>query len=233
MTNALTSERRDRVLVLHIDDGKANALSFDLIDALLEALRSAEEDDDIGAVVLHGRPGRFSAGFDLGVMMDGDLNAIVRLVAAGGELVRTLYGCSVPVVAASTGHALAAGALMLLGCDVRIGSDEPAKVGLNEVAIKMVLPDWALTIAEARLSKRHMQRAIVNARVTTPTDAIDVGFLDEVVAADDVLDRAVDTAAALAAELDPKAYAGTIRAFRGTTLETMDAQVAAARASIA
>jgi len=233
MTNALTSERRGRVLVLHIDDGKANALSFDLIDALLEALRSAEEDDDIGAVVLHGRPARFSAGFDLGVMMDGDLNAIVRLVAAGGELVRTLYGCSVPVVAASTGHALAAGALMLLGCDVRIGSDEPAKVGLNEVAIKMVLPDWALTIAKARLSKRHMQRAIVNARVTTPTDAIDVGFLDEVVAADDVLDRAVDTAAALAAELDPKAYAGTIRAFRGTTLETMDAQVAAARASIA
>ena len=233
MTNALTSERRDRVLVLHIDDGKANALSFDLIDALLEALRSAEEDDDIGAVVLHGRPGRFSAGFDLGVMMDGDLNAIVRLVAAGGELVRTLYGCSVPVVAASTGHALAAGALMLLGCDVRIGSDEPAKVGLNEVAIKMVLPDWALTIAEARLSKRHMQRAIVNARVTTPTDAIGVGFLDEVVAADEVLDRAVDTAAALAAELDPKAYAGTIRAFRGTTLATMDAHIAAARASIA
>ena len=233
MTNALTSERRDRVLVLHIDDGKANALSFDLIDALLEALRSAEEDDDIGAVVLHGRPGRFSAGFDLGVMMDGDLNAIVRLVAAGGELVRTLYGCSVPVVAASTGHALAAGALMLLGCDVRIGSDEPAKVGLNEVAIKMVLPDWALTIAEARLSKRHMQRAIVNARVTTPTDAIGVGFLDEVVPPDEVLDRAVDTAAALAAELDPKAYAGTIRAFRGTTLATMDAHIAAARASIA
>ena len=233
MTNALTSERRDRVLVLHIDDGKANALSFDLIHALLDALRSAEEDDDIGAVVLHGRPGRFSAGFDLGVMMDGDLNAIVRLVAAGGELVRTLYGCSVPVVAASTGHALAAGALMLLGCDVRIGSDEPAKVGLNEVAIKMVLPDWALTIAEARLSKRHMQRAIVNARVTTPTDAIDVGFLDEVVAADEVLDRAVDAAAALAAELDPKAYAGTIRAFRGTTLATMDAHIAAARASIA
>ena len=233
MTNALTSERRDCVLVLHIDDGKANALSFDLIDALLEALRSAEEDDDIGAVVLHGRPGRFSAGFDLGVMMDGDLNATVRLVAAGGELVRTLYGCSVPVVAASTGHALAAGALMLLGCDVRIGSDEPAKVGLNEVAIKMVLPDWALTIAEARLSKRHMQRAIVNARVTTPTDAIGVGFLDEVVAADEVLDRAVDTAATLAAELDPKAYAGTIKAFRSTTLATMDAYIAAARASIA
>ena len=114
-----------------------------------------------------------------------------------------------PVVAASTGHALAAGALMLLGCDVRIGADIPAKVGLNEVAIKMVLPDWALTIAGARLSKRHMQRAIVNARITSPADAVDVGFLDDVVPVDELLDRAVATAAELAATLDPKAYTGT------------------------
>ncbi len=233
MTDALTIERRDHVMVLHMDDGKANALSFELIAALLAAIGEAEADDGVGAIVLHGREGKFSAGFDLDVMMADDFGAIVNLVADGGELVRTLYGCSVPVVAASTGHALAAGALMLLGCDVRIGGDEPAKVGLNEVAIKMVLPDWALTIAEARLSKRHMQRAILNARLTTPADAVDVGFLDEVVAAGEVLDRAVAVAAELAATLDPKAYAGSITAFRGETLATMDGQIAAARASVA
>jgi enoyl-CoA hydratase len=182
---------------------------------------------------VHGREGKFSAGFDLGVMMADDQSAIVNLVANGGELVRTLYGCSVPVVAASTGHALAAGALMLLGCDVRIGAHLPAKVGLNEVAIKMVLPDWALTIAGARLSKRHMQRSIVNARITTPTDAVDVGFLDEVVPADELLDRAIAIAAELAATLDPRAYAGTIRAFRQETLGEMDTHIAAARASVA
>ena len=161
---------------------------FDMIDGILTAIHEAENDDQIGAVVVHGREGKFSAGFDLGVMMADDQSAIVNLVANGGELVRTLYGCSVPVVAASTGHALAAGALMLLGCDVRVGADVPAKVGLNEVAIKMVLPDWALTIAGARLSKRHMQRSIVNARITSPADAVDVGFLDEVVPADELLD---------------------------------------------
>lgn len=231
--SAITTERRDQVLVVHLDDGKANALSFDMIDGILTAIREAENDDQIGAVVVHGREGKFSAGFDLGVMMADDQAAIVNLVANGGELVRTLYGCSVPVVVASTGHALAAGALMLLGCDVRIGADVPAKVGLNEVAIKMVLPDWALTIAGARLSKRHMQRSIVNARITTPADAVDVGFLDEVVPADELLDRAIAIAAELAATLDPRAYAGTIRAFRQETLDEMDTHIAAARASIA
>ena len=232
-SDALTIERRDQVMVLHLDDGKANALSFDLIAAILAAIGEAEPDEGVGAVVIHGREGKFSAGFDLGVMMADDFSAIVNLVANGGELVRTIYGASVPVVAASTGHALAAGALILLGCDVRIGGDEAAKVGLNEVAIKMVLPDWAMTIAEARLSKRHMQRAIVNARITSPADAVDVGFLDEVVPPDEVLDRAVAVAAELAATLDPKAYAGSIKAFRGETLATMDAQVAGARASVA
>ncbi|MEM9466329.1 MAG: crotonase/enoyl-CoA hydratase family protein [Actinomycetota bacterium] len=231
-TDALTIERRDQVMVLHLDDGKANALSFDLIAAMLTAIDEAEADDSIGAVVIHGREGRFSAGFDLGVMMADDFSAIVNLVANGGELVRTIYGCSVPVVAASTGHALAAGALMLLGCDVRVGGDQAAKVGLNEVAIKMVLPDWALTIAEVRLSKRHMQRAIMNARITSPAEAVDVGFLDEVVPTDEVLDRAIAVAAELAATLDPKAYAGSVKAFRGATLATMDQQVATARASV-
>ena len=96
----------------------------------------------------------------------------------------------------------------------------------------MVLPDWAMTIANVRLSKRHLQRSIVNARITTPAEAVDVGFLDEVVAEDALLERAVELAAEMAATLDPGAYAGTIDAFRGETLATMDAQVAAARASV-
>lgn len=234
MTQAtgLTIERRDHIMVIHLDDGKANALSFQLIAAINRAITDAEEDDEIRGVVLHGRPGRFSGGFDLGVMFADDFNAIVNLVADGGGLVRQLYGASVPIVAACTGHALAAGALMLLGCDVRVGADIPAKIGLNEVAIKMVLPDWAMTIANVRLSKRHLQRSIVNARITTPAEAVDVGFLDEVVAEDALLERAVELAAEMAATLDPGAYAGTIDTFRGETLATMDAQVAAARASV-
>ncbi len=229
-SEALTIDRRDGVMILHLDDGKANALTFELISAVKRAVLDAADDDAIGAVVVHGREGRFSGGFDLGVMTGNDLDAIIALVADGGDLVRTIYGAGVPVVAACTGHALAAGALLLLACDVRVGADVEAKVGLNEVAIKMVLPDWAFTIAADRLSKRHLQRAVANARLTTPRAAIDVGFVDEVVPADDVLARAVEVATELATSLDPSAYRRTVARLRGDVLETMAAQVAADRA---
>ncbi len=179
-TDAVRTERRDGgVLVCHIDDGKANALSKDIIAGVIAAVDEAEADDSITALVLHGREGKFSAGFDLTVMRSGDLAAMSDLVSDGGELVRRLYGAGVPVVAACTGHALAAGALVLLGCDVRVGADIDCKIGLNEVAIGMVLPDWAFTIAIARLSNRHLQRSVATARITDAATAVDIGYLDK------------------------------------------------------
>ena len=144
----VTTERRDGVMIVHLDDGKANALSFEVIAAVRAAIDDAEADDSVGALVIHGRPGRFSAGFDLGVMFGDDMSAIIRL---GRRRWRT--GPS-PVRLVDPGRRRVhgsrprRGALVLLGCDVRVGADVDAKVGLNEVAIKMVLPDWAFTIAE-------------------------------------------------------------------------------------
>lgn len=228
-TDAVSTERRDGgVLVCHIDDGKANALSMDIIAAVTAAIDEAEADAEVTSLVIHGRDGKFSAGFDLTVMRSGDIAAMSELVSSGGELVARMYGSSVPVVAACTGHALAAGALLLLGCDVRVGADVDCKIGLNEVAIGMVLPDWAFTISRARLSNRHLQRSVATARVTGAAEAADVGFLDEVVAADELLDTAVARAAELAV-LAPNAYRGTVHKLRGETLETMHAQVAADR----
>lgn len=222
-------ERRDAVLIVHLDDGKANALSMAMITAINAALDQAEADPEIGAVVLHGREGKFCAGFDLSVMRSGDLAALSELVCAGGDLVHRIYGEGVPVVAASTGHALAAGALLLLGCDVRIGAHVDCKIGLNEVAIGMVLPDWAMSIAVERLSRRHLQRAVANARITGAAEAVQAGFLDQVVAADAVLDTAVAAAAELAA-LHRRAYAGTVRKLRGSLLGAMADQIANDRA---
>ncbi len=231
MSDALTIERRGPVSVLHLDDGKANAFTFELIAAIRAALSDAESDDHVGAVVIHGREGRFSGGFDLGVMFGGDMAQIIGLVADGGDMVRHLWGSDLPVVAACTGSAVAAGALTLLGCDVRVGADIPCKIGLNEVAIKMVLPDWALTIAFDRLSKRHVHRATTNARLTGADDAVDVGFLDEVVPAGQVLDRAVAIGTELAENLDPVSYRRTVEKVRGGVLDRMAAEIAADRAA--
>lgn len=228
---SVTSERDGSVLVVHLDDGKANALSTDIIAAVTAAVGEAEADPSVSAVVLHGRPGRFCAGFDLNVMRGGDIAAVVGLVSDGGDLVRTLYASSVPVVAACTGHALAAGALLLLGCDLRVGAGVDCKIGLNEVAIGMVLPDWALTIAVERLSIPQRQQAIALAKVYDPAGAVTAGYLDVVVDEADVLSTAVAQAAAMAG-LDRRAYAGTVRALRGEVLERMAAQIAADRAAL-
>jgi enoyl-CoA hydratase len=225
----VTVERIDDVVVVHLDDGKANALSSDVIAAIARAVDDADADTSVGALVVHGREGRFSAGFDLGVMRGDDLSAIVALVSDGGDLVRQLYASSVPVVAACTGHALAAGALLLLGCDARVGADIDCKIGLNEVAIGLVLPDWALTIAADRLSTRHLQQAVATARVTDARGAVEAGFLDVAVPAAEVLPVAMARARELAG-LDRRAYAGTVSTLRAATLDRMQQQIAADRA---
>jgi len=210
------------IALITMDDGKANAFSLELIEHLRGALRDAESDPDTRALVLVGRPGRFSGGFDLTAMRAGDVDAVVELVAAGGALVADLYASTVPVVAAATGHAVAAGALVLLGCDHRVGVDGPVKIGLNEVAIGMVLPPWALTIARDRLSKRYFHSSTTNARLFDGPAAVDAGFLDEVVAAESVVERAIEKATELSA-LVPAAYARTGEVVRGPVIAEMRA----------
>lgn len=230
-TTAVPIDGDDENRTIHridIDDGKANALSIDMIADIRGAITQAEADPSCVAAVLVGREGRFSAGFDLSVMAAGDRSAVTTMVADGGDLVRHLYGARVPVIAACTGHALAAGALMLLGCDVRIGVEGPFKVGLNEVAIGMTLPGWAYTICRERLSNRHLQRSLPTARITDAAGAVDVGFLDMVVPADQLIETAMAEAASMAA-LDQSAYARMLQEFRGDALITMSDQIAADR----
>ena len=131
---SVSVERRGKVLVVAVDDGKANALSASLSRRIRAVVDGAVADAEVGAIVIAGRPGRFSAGFDLNVFQGGDAEAIREMVAVGGGMVQSLYGSRVPVVAACTGHAVAAGALMLLGCDRRVGPDADVTIDTAEVS---------------------------------------------------------------------------------------------------
>ena len=218
--NPLGVEQQGRVLVATMDDGRANAMTLTMTGALRAVIREAENDPGIGAVVIAGREGRFSGGFDLSVMNGGDQNAIREMIAGGRDLVAAAYGSSVPVVAACTGHAIACGAFVLLGCDDRVGPDADVKIGLNEVAIGMVLPNWGVAIAVERLSRRHLQASVAHATLYNGKGAVEAGFLDAVVAPEAVITTAIERATRLA-ELDSAAYAGTVRALRGPVLARM------------
>lgn len=231
MTDSLTIDRQNDIVVLTMDDGKANALGPDLSAAISAAVADAEADPTVAAVVLAGREGRFSAGFNLDIIASGDQQAVGQMVNAGGSLVHQLYGCGVPVVAACTGHAVAAGALMLLGCDLRVGPDAPVKIGLNEVAIGMVLPGWALAISRERLSQRHRQRSVANAHLFDGNGAVDAGFLDMAVEPDLVLETAIAEAKALAS-LDRSSYAKTVTQFRSETLDAMTADLSSSNGDL-
>ncbi len=233
---AVSTQDKGAVRVITVDDGKANAFSVPMLETLISEIKGAETDQNVGAVVIAGNQKAFFAGFDLGVIQSGDPAKITELTTAGGEFVRCVYGAGVPVVGASTGHAVAAGALLLLACDQRVGVDGPVKIGLNEVAIALQLPVWALTISAERLSRRHLQRCVTNAQLVDGQGAVDAGFLDEVVADSDdrvttVVNRAVEIAEQLAETLDAKAYAGTVRSLRGDVLKKMDDSIAAERAA--
>lgn len=197
------AEQIGDVTVVTVDDAKVNALSFSTIDAVRDEILGAA--DSSRAVVVAGRPGVFSAGLDLATVKNGDRGDLDRLFDRCTDLYQTLLRCPVPVVAACTGHALAGGALLLLCCDWRIGLRGDFRIGFNEVAIGVPLPEFGSGVARLRLHRSRFVRATVLAELTAPDEAVTVGFLDEAVDGD-VLDAAVRRAEALA-PLAGRAYA--------------------------
>ena len=225
---AVTTAFEDGVARVHLDDGKANALSHTVLDALFSAFDEAEKQQ-ARAVSMVGRPGRFSAGFDLSVVRQGPQEA-ADLVLKGADLAIRVFSFPAPVVLGVTGHALAMGALLCLSADERIGADGEFKIGLNEVAIAMTLPDFRILLAEERLSRRHLQRAVAQAEIYTPQGAVDAGYLDRVVAPEAVADAALARARELADGLHAGAHRNTKLALRAEALEKLRASVARDRA---
>jgi enoyl-CoA hydratase len=197
MTTPVSIQETDTHTRLTMDDGKANALSFAMLDALNAGLDTAATAGK--TVVIAGRPGRFSAGFDLSVMAAGGED-MLRLLRQGSATAERLLRFDTPVVLAVSGHALAMGALLCLSADYRLGVRGEFKIGLNEVAIGMTLPWFGVELARARLTATQFTQAVALARIYDPDAAVSAGYLDQAVDAaafDTQLDGLVQGFAAL------------------------------------
>lgn len=208
----------DNIATIAMDDGKANAISPAMVTELNAALDRAERDGAV--VVLWGREGMFSGGFDLSVI-SGEVEAATALVQSGCQLVRRLLTFPTPVIGAVTGHAIAAGAFFLLSCDYRIGIDGEFKYGLNEVAIGLTMPYMGIELARELLPRRYFNRAVMNAELFTSHAAVDAGFLDQVVEAE-AFGNAVKALTASMAALDMEAHKTTKLRARKALLEKID-----------
>ena len=193
------------ICTITLDDGKVNCLSPQMLGEVNAALDRAEKDR--AAVVLAGRKGKFSAGFDLAVIGRGGSDAVDMLID-GFRLAERLLSFPMPVVVACTGHALAMGSFLLLSVDYRIGADGAHKIGANEVAIGMTMPRFGVEICRQRLAPAHFHRAVICAEIYSPAGAVEAGFLDAVVPEDELIAAARDKATALAG-LNMPAHAAT------------------------
>lgn len=209
MTTVHATLRADGVLAVVLDDGTRNTLRPDVLHALAAAL-DAHPD---APVLLAGRPGALSAGLDLRWMASHGPDDVADLLVTCGRTLAALWLHPRPVVVAATGHAIAAGTLLAMTGD-HVVAAEGGAWGLIETANGMELPEFALALARTRLAPRDLTAVVLPGSRLDAAAAVRVGFADALAAPDEVVARAEERLAALAA-LPAPAYAANKRRLRG------------------
>jgi enoyl-CoA hydratase len=221
MPTPVTYELEDGIATITMDDGKVNVMSLEMLTEIGGALDRALADRAV--VVLTGREGVFSAGFDLPVLRAGGPKALA-MVRGGFELVERVLSFPLPVVMASTGHAVATGVFLLLSGDYRIGTRGAFRLTANEVAIGLTMPHAAVEVLRQRLTPAAFNRAVTLAEPFSPDNAVEAGFLDRVVDEPELRDAARTTALELC-KLDLDAHAASKLRARAGTLAALRAAI--------
>ena len=164
----LTYSFKDGVAVIALDDGKANALGAQSWAELNQALDMAEKDESI--VVITGREGVMSGGFDLKEMGAGPQDAL-ELTSKGSKFARRIMAHPRPVILAATGHTIAMGAFLALACDYSFIKAGSFKVGLNETLIGMTMHNFGIEMGRYHLNKSHFNRCVINGEIFDPKGA--------------------------------------------------------------
>lgn len=190
MSDRIAYSLHDGVATIAMDDGKVNVMSTEMLRELNAAFDLAETDEAI-VLLRSARKGIFSAGFDLKVFAANDPERSLEMVKAGAELVHRLMAHPFPTIGLMEGHAFPMGTFLLLACDVRIGARGPFRMGLNEVAIGIAPPGFAVELARSRIHPAWLSRTVTLGEMFEPDDAAIAGFLDRVVPAE-TIDQAVE-----------------------------------------
>lgn len=174
-----------------------NALDTELCRALIAAFDKALGDGAPG-IVLSGGEGIFSAGLDVPYLLSHGENrhALMDSWQAFFGVARALAESRVPVAAAITGHSPAGGYVLALCCDYRVmaRSTDPARpyaIGLNETQVGLVAPEGIQQLLRRVVGVHRAERLLVAGELVPAERALDIGLVDELADAADVVPRAV------------------------------------------
>jgi crotonobetainyl-CoA hydratase len=202
------------ILVVTLDRPKVNAIDAATSRALYEAMSLLHSDDSLRVAVVTAAGQRFfSAGWDLKAAHDGEA-ADADHGYGGFAGITELFGRTKPIVAAVNGSAYGGGVELMLAADLVVASDV-ATFSLPEARIG-VLPDAGGVIRlAARLPRALALDLLLTGRSFSATEAQQWGLVNRVVAAEDVLDAAIELARTLC-EAAPLSVAATLAIVEAT-----------------
>ena len=192
MEKLATLESKEDVSIITIDDGKANVFSKNMIDDFNECLDNVPTDK--GSLIITGREGMFSAGFDLKVISSGDIEKIRDMTLNGFKLLTRIFSFPRPVLAACSGHGIALGTFLLCCCDYRIGIKGEYMVGANEMRTNMVIPTPILELIKFRVTQSYKYRAVLGGEMFALEDATKTGIIDEITESNNLMNTAMEKA---------------------------------------
>ena len=184
-----TLTSKDDISIITLDDGKANVFSPKMIQDVNECLDKVPTES--GAIIIIGREGMFSAGFDLKIISAGDIQATMDMTLCGFKLLSRIFSFPRPILAACSGHGIALGTFLLCCCDYRVGVKGDFMIGANEMRTNMVIPIPILELISHRVSASHKYRAILGAEMYSIESGLEAGLIDEIVDPENLMETAM------------------------------------------
>ena len=191
-----TIETKDDISIITLNDGKANVFSSQMTQDINYCLDKVSNEK--GCLIITGKEGMFSAGFDLKTLQGGDVKLIQEMTLTGFKLLSRIFSFPRPVIAACSGHGIALGTFLLCCCDYRIGIKGDFMLGANEMRTNMVIPPPILELIKFRVAQSHKYRAVLGAEMYSLSDGKNAGLIDEIVEPEDLLRTAMEKAMDLA-----------------------------------
>jgi len=212
--------RRDGIATLALHRGKVNALNAEMVAELHGAFSALEGEAATRALILTGHGKFFSFGLDVPELYPLSPEAFARFLGEFTDLYTRIYGFPKPVLAVVNGHAIAGGCMLALACDRRLMVAEGARIGLNEITFGSSVFAGSVEMLRALVGQARAERVLYSGAMHTTGEARDLGLVDRIVPAADLLPQALAEARELTAR-SAAAYGHLKRMLRGPVLAEM------------
>lgn len=195
MTDDLKIDKQDGVLAITLNRaGKKNALTADMYLGLVQAMCDADSDNDIGAILISGAGGNYSAGSDIAEFLSrvdktGEFPALT--------FIKQIALCETPIVAAVSGNAIGVGTTMLLHCDLVYAAPD-ARFHMPFIDLALVPEAGSSLLVPARFGNLKAAELLLLGEPVDAAGAEKLGLINAIVDSGTLLDHARERAAQLA-----------------------------------